>query len=312
MQLYKAFVYRGAAACTLVCVLFLLAVLAPLAAPAAPAAVTQRPDVLALRRSQSLPEPVTYGPPLPLAAPPSAGFQIMLAAVFSTRSPADLSPLPAPLPLAGSPGAEQRLPGSRRRGIMFSPGSAAITLRIEPSTPRLNHGKAIEISFKPGKTCNFGDGQACVYTFRSGDGIPIIYLTIHSGVGGEGQPFRHAVEGTGLNRAADTLPEIQANLEALVGARVVLSQGQKTRRQFELVGAGRLPPDNMAAYIAAPVEQALPLAAEIIPDFQGYLNPENPLIIFETCGWKVNGEPGAEWASATSGSVYIGIIREKP
>lgn len=304
----KAFMRWSVAACGLVGALLLLVGLVP-HVPA-----TRSPDILSAQRSQALPVPALYGPPLPLAAPASPGFRMMLTTIFSGRSLTDRSTpataQKAPLPPVGSPIGASALPGDRRRGILFSPGSATMTLRIEPPTPRFNHGQAVEISFMPGRTCSYGDGRACVYMFSAANGIPIIYLTIHSGVGGEGQAFRHAVEGTGLNRAASTLPEIQANLEALVGARVVLSQGEKTRRQFELVGLGRLPPDRMAAYIAAPVERALPLAAEIIPGFDAFLAPESPLIIFETCGWKVNGEPGAEQASATSGSVYIGIIQE--
>ena len=82
-------------------------------------------------------------------------------------------------------------------GIDFSSSAERIKFEILSPTGDVNQGKPVVLSFIPGNTCIFGDQQACVYPHQAW-GQNMIFLTIHSGVGGEGQEFRHVIEGTGL------------------------------------------------------------------------------------------------------------------
>ena len=37
-----------------------------------------------------------------------------------------------------------------------------------------------------------------------------------------------------------------------------------------------------------------------------------PLLVFETCGWKVTGEAWARGTTSTTASIYLGVIQKKP
>ena len=65
----------------------------------------------------------------------------------------------------------------------------------------------------------------------------MILATVHSGIGGEGQALRSALEGTGINRAAFPLDVVQRKLEALRGAQVALNGADA---ELRVLGAGRV------------------------------------------------------------------------
>ena len=203
-------------------------------------------------------------------------------------------------------------PDGKFYGIDFSPGSPQITLRIELANRKLNHSQPLEIRFLPGSQCLFGDGQACVNMYLTPEGQPVIYLTVHSGVGGQAQDFRDLVEGTGFNSAGYALKSVQANLKALAGAKISLLQGQKIRRKLDLAAVGRVPAQGLAHYFEVPIDQALKLAGQYDPALEGYSHPDRPLLVFETCGWKMPGETRPPGTSATSSSVYIGVVQRPP
>jgi hypothetical protein len=197
-------------------------------------------------------------------------------------------------------------------GIDFAPGSPRITLRIDPPGKKVNQGQEITITFLPGSRCYFGDGQACVNSYRAENGQPVIYLTVHSGVGGQGQAYRHALEGTGLNRAAYSLDQVQKNLGFLQGARVTIQQGETTHKGLVLAGAARVPGAGVLDYFSLPVEHGLSAAAAYQPDLEAFARPEQPLLVFETCGWRMPEEAWSPGTSTTSASVYLGVIHAAP
>ncbi len=265
--------------------------------------VSRGADPLAEARSQ--PRPAHVASPPASAELPAETYLTHLALVVAGVPTSDTQSQPAP----SIPDRAEEKP-FHFAGIDFSPGSQPITLRIRPPNKRLNGGEPLEITFTPGETCTFGTGTACVYTYRTPSDVPVIHLTIHSGVGGEAQAFRHLLEGTGLNRALYPLVQVNKNMRQLHGAKVVLRQGKRSGGDLELSGLGRLPPQRMAAYFTTPIEEALIYAAEDIPEFSEFINPRSPLLVFETCGWKMPGEPWSQGVSATSGSIYLAVIQE--
>lgn len=251
---------------------------------------------------------------------PVTGYQAGLAASRATPTPFQpraLTPTPfRPLlhpTRTPEPFFEQTHPPAAQdlspeiSGIDFSPENPEITLRILPQGA-VNGGNPIEIRFIPGERCQFGDHHACVYVYPRQNGGKVIFLTLHSGVGGEGQAFRHALEGTGLNRASFSLERVHANLETLTGAKVHLLQGRKNRKGFTIAALGRIPPGEVQAYFAAPVEEALSRVSDAYPPFDLSFDPAIDLIVFETCGWRMPGEPWAPGVSDTTGSVYVAVI----
>jgi hypothetical protein len=197
-------------------------------------------------------------------------------------------------------------------GIDFSNHNKWVSLQIQPPDTGINRGKPILISFIPGQRCNFGDHHACANTFTTQENGTVIFITVHSGVGGEGQRFRDALEGTGINRAAFPLQRVQANLKALLGAEVALAQGDKVLGGLKLVAIARIPASSLATYFNTPLDQALALAASTDPSLVEGVDPGQPQLIFETCGWKMPGEPWAAGVSSTTGSIYLGVIQKAP
>lgn len=194
--------------------------------------------------------------------------------------------------------------------IDFEDQRERVSIRIQPAGAEVNRGNPISIEFYPGSHCAFGDGYACANVYLAGNGEQVTFLTVHSGIGGEGEPFRRAVEGAWINQALYPLPQVQANLEALTGAKVSLSQGGKSQDGFRLAALVRVPAEGVGAYFRSPVSAALRLAARSNPGLKSYLEPNQPLLVFETCGWKMPGEPWADGVTSTSGSVYLGVIVE--
>ena len=197
-------------------------------------------------------------------------------------------------------------------GIDFSNHKKWVSLQIQPPDTGINRGRPIFISFIPGQRCNFGDHHACANTFTTQENGTVIFITVHSGVGGEGQRFRDALEGTGINRAALPLQRVQANLKALLGAEVALAQGDKVLGGLKLVALARIPASSLATYFNTSLDQALALAASTDPSLVEGIDPGQPQLIFETCGWKMPGEPWAAGVSSTTGSIYLGVIQKAP
>jgi hypothetical protein len=197
-------------------------------------------------------------------------------------------------------------------GIDFSQRDKRIRIAIYPSNKRLHRGKPVVISFLPGKRCRFGDNRGCVTTFTSTGNSEVTFLTVHSGIGGEGQAFRHAMEGTGLVGAAYNLKKIKSNMNAWEGARVVITQGKKRFEGFTLAAVSRVPARRVNDYLGASIPQALAFAAHLDEDLLPLTASGKPLLIFETCGWRVPGERRAARVPISSASIYLGVIQLAP
>jgi hypothetical protein len=221
------------------------------------------------------------------------------------------NPLTHPISI---PPSAQVLPpsGLNQVGIDLRNQRDWIRIKIYPRNRQVNNGQPIVLKFLPGEHCIFGDHHACVTTFLSAKGSPVIWLTIHSGVGGEGQPFRGAVEGTGIDQAAYSLQKITANLQALSGSQVIISQGSTTVRDLSLKATARIPGSMLQGYFNTPLENTLDFSAQVAPELQLVDDSTQPIIIFETCGWRLPGQPWFPGTTDTSASVYLGVIQPSP
>jgi hypothetical protein len=203
-------------------------------------------------------------------------------------------------------------PSSSMFGIDFGNHKDWVRIKIYPPNRRVNNGQPIVLKFLPGEHCTFGDHHACVATFQKPEEAPVIWLTIHSGVGGEGQPFRNAVEGTGINEAAYSLPKTLTNLQILTGSQVVISQGTTTARDLQLQVTARIPGSMLQGYFNTPLENTLDFSSQAAPQLLPMSHPSQPIIVFETCGWRIAGQPWFPGSSDTTASVYLGIIQQAP
>lgn len=194
-------------------------------------------------------------------------------------------------------------------GIDFSRGDTPITIEITPP----GGSNPIRMTFLAGAPCAFSDNRACVHAYTTPRGGKVILLSIHSGVGGEGEPFRQAVEGTWINSASATPQQAEAALAALNGAVVSIRQGDEVAVDgLSLAAAVRIPPANLLDYMNTPVLSALSAAADLKSDLEPFVNPREPVIAFEICGWQLPGEPWAPGVSPASASMYIGVIQDGP
>jgi hypothetical protein len=180
-----------------------------------------------------------------------------------------------------------------------------VVLRITPPGD-LNAGNAIKIAFIPGADCEFGSGRACVSRHRGGQ---VTLLTVHSGLGGEGEAFRSAVEGTGLDLAFFSSARIRHNMQALAGSPARIQSGGLGREDLSLAAVVRIPPARLEEYFGTPFDEALSAAAEDSPELQAALDSGGPLLIFEICGWQIPGEVMAPEVSPTTASIYLGVIK---
>jgi hypothetical protein len=237
-----------------------------------------------------------------LAVPTRTPYQprVTTPTPFQPRPPTAVVVQATPQPPAGFYGLDLEDPSHRVRIWIFPPDR------------RVNQGRPILISFIPGQTCNYGDNRGCVNVYPMGSGVEATFITVHSGVGGEGQAFRNAVEGTGINSASLSLKEIRVNLKALDGAEVAIIQGKHRYEGFTLSVAARIPPKFMRTYFEAPIQEALLFASTVDERLRSASQGSLPLLIFETCGWKVPGEPWARGATSTTASIYLGVIQKKP
>ncbi len=193
-------------------------------------------------------------------------------------------------------------------GIDFA-SHEKVTITIYPPDKKVNRGKPIRMSFIPAGNCRFGTKKACVYAYKPSVTGNVIILTVHSGVGGQAQSFRHALEGTGINRAGLGLEAVQRNLKGLNGAEVVIEQGGRKVSQRLVDGLVRIPARALGRYFRAPMAKILEVAADFNPRAVTWVIPQAPILVIETCGWKMNGEAGSQNASDTTGSIYLAVIR---
>jgi hypothetical protein len=211
-----------------------------------------------------------------------------------------------------SPAPDISVPSLNFLGIDFGNQKDWVRIKIYPADRRVNNGQPIILKFLPGKHCIFGDHHACVASFQRSGEAPVIWLTIHSGVGGEGQPFRNAVEGTGINRAAYSLQKTLTNLQALSGSKVVISQGKTSVRGLSLLQTARIPGSMVQGYFDTPLEDTLNFSSQIAPELLPVSHPTQPILVFETCGWRIPGQPWFPGTSDTTASVYLGVIQPSP
>lgn len=245
------------------------------------------------------------GPPRPIA------ISVMSPLFFDDSLTATPFQPRHPTPVYSSELESKLSPTFDFQGINFRSRADWFRISIDPPSPSVNQGNPINLTFLPSETCDFGDQQACVSSHSLGQ-QNLVFLTIHSGFGGEGQAFRHAVEGTGINKAAFSLAKVDANLNSLQGAQVSITANGDETGGFAVRGVMRIPAAQVDAYFDLPIAEALKLAASLNPDILSTIDQSQPLLIFETCGWKIPTEPGADSVSNTTGSVYIVVIQPAP
>lgn len=274
---------------------------APIATPATPTAT--QPTAIATQR----PSPGGYG------------YLDWLVSLFTPprSTPTPFQPLP-PTPTfveAQPTGVNASDPADEAtgfNGIDFSNPWERIRIKIYPPNWQINSGKPIVIAFNPGQTCQFGDRQACINTFTAKQGGETTFVTVHSGVNGEAEPFRRAVEGFDFDQAGFPLRKIQARLRDLQGADVEIVQGDTVVSGLMLSVAVRVPPKFMDDYLNAALPDALSMAAAINPSMNDSLAPAEPQVVFETCGWKMPWEPWLPGMTSTNASIYLGVIQKRP
>jgi hypothetical protein len=194
-------------------------------------------------------------------------------------------------------------------GIDFNDTSAWITLIITPPNNQVNQGHPIRIKFLPGSTCDFGTHRGCISTFQSGNS-GVIFVSVHSGMGGEGQDFRNSVEGTSINSAWFPVDQVLRNLNSLAGAQVSISQSGHTV-DAQLARAARVPAQGLQGYLNTPVENALSYASAYDHGLDAFAPPNQPILVFETCGWRMLSENWNDAVSDTTASIYLGVIQQR-
>lgn len=241
--------------------------------------------------------------------------------LHSTSTPTPFQPLSPTHPLAYSPTVtpqpvvEQTIPAAPSLnfyGIDFSNGEKRIRIKIIPKDRKVNAGEPIIISFLPGEKCDYGDQHACIHAYQTDSKSSTIFITTHSGISGEAEEFRYAVEGMGLNRPGFSLARVRNNLSRLRNADVIISQAGIEIKGLKLTAAGRVPATGVERYFSMPIEQALKTASTMDPRLIKFVNPDQLQLVFETCGWKMPSEPWATGVTSTTGSVYLGVIQKGP
>ena len=181
-------------------------------------------------------------------------------------------------------------------------GGQWIDLWIQSRSGNFYNGHPLNVGFFPGSVCNFGDRRACTSLHDQGR---VLLFTIHSGVGGEAQALRNAIEGTGLNRAGFSLAETSQQLEYLIGADVVIQQGGWTGRDYRVEAAVRIPPEQLETYFSLPFMDAVGWASRWDARLNQFVEGDGALIFIETCGWRMPGEAWGPLVNDTTGSIYL-------
>lgn len=263
---------------------------------------------LLANRPAGLPAAADSQPPPPAAAPTPTPFQprppgrAYLPVMSAAAEPQPDSPAQpggntsAELPTAAPP------PAHFARELLDFPAVKAV-LRLGP-VAGLNDDKNIRIAFTPAADCPLNSGKACVTAHRAGQ---VILLTVHSGGGGQGEAFRAAVEGAGLDTAAFSLARIRANLALLAGAPADYKLGAGAWLPLRLAAVTRIPPAQVETYMRLPVDDALRLVSETDPAARAALDSGQPLLLFEICGWYLPGEDWSPGETLTSASIYLGF-----
>lgn len=194
----------------------------------------------------------------------------------------------------------------RWHGLQLSAAGGPLRLVIAPPAA-VNWGNPVEVAFQVGYPCEYADHRACLSAHEDGR---LLLATVHSGVGGEGDLLRHAIEGTGFNRAGYDLGRISANVAGLVGAPLRAEQGGVTVN-LRVVAAGRVPAVSVQEYFSLPFDEALALAGLNLEEELAQARAgESALLVIETCGWRHPDEPWAPGISDTTGSVYLVVFGE--
>jgi hypothetical protein len=224
----------------------------------------------------------------------------VLAARRAARLPAPLArePTAAPTP---EPAGQTVTDGWRWWGLDFAPGAPETSLAVDAP------GGALEISIRPGDTCQYWDHRACV-SLHLVSGAPVLLASVHSGLGSEAEALRFAMEGMGLNRAVVPLDEIQARLAGLQGAGITLEQENLPPIKLRVLAALRIPAARLEEYFSEPFDTVLTQAASQQASLSEALG--RPLLVVETCGWWHPEEAWAPGVTSTSASVYLLVMGE--
>lgn len=190
-------------------------------------------------------------------------------------------------------------------GIDFASGSAPITVVFNTDPAKVHLERVTEIQFSTGSECAFGEGKACVYTFMTSQGGKVLFASVHSGVGGEADALRDLIEGTGINQGLLGVNEVAERMEAIKGAEVAIRQGDEAVTGLALIDLVRISPEDLATYMALPVEKVLDYAVQTAGLDPAFLSED--LLILETCGWKLPGEDHYNLDS-TSSSIYLALM----
>ena len=75
-----------------------------------------------------------------------------------------------------------------------------------------------------------------------------------------------------------------------------------------MAGSGRIPAQGVSEYFASPIARSLEIAAGYAELLAWAVDPGLPVIVFETCGWRMRGEPGSKSLANSTASVYLGVI----
>ncbi len=239
-------------------------------------------------------------PPVLAAAAPGP---IQRATPFQPNAPT--ATVPAPTPTLLPTGAPETPRVAAFDWLRESEESGKVRLVIQPPSG-VNGGREIKSTFILSSACDYGTGRACLSTHRAGQ---VTLLTIHSGLGGEGEALRTAVEGTGLNMAFFSLERIRRNMDALAGSPVTLRSEQGSRDDLELAALVRVPPARLEAYFQQPFDEALDAAEMDNPGLADVLDEAEDWLVFEICGWQLPGEGWFPGVTPSTGAIYLGFIR---
>jgi hypothetical protein len=240
--------------------------------------------------------------PLTFSEPEPPNYKVYLPIVSTNESNNEASPIQVPDDQRSSSVTQE----DPLFDINFKEGSPPLTLVFNPDIEQNHAITPVEITFLPGKQCNFGDGYACINEFRASIGNRIIFVSVHSGYGGEGDELRNLFEGTGINMGLFE-PGIVLNIiQSLSGTAVEIAQGDTKINGLALTSITRIPPEHFTAYTALPIEEGLDYAVQNNLLDPNLLNQD--LLIIETCGWRLPGETQLGGLNATSNSVYLVLV----
>lgn len=265
---------------------------------------TQSEQQLRASLARLLEQPTPFQPLAATALLPSPA---SLATQPPTAAPTTTPVFAAP-PTRRAPSYVVVEPSLEFHGIDFA-SRKKVTITIYPPNRKVNRGKPIRLSFIPAENCRFGTRKACAYAYKPTLDGNVIILTVHSGVGGQAQALRHALEGTGINRAGLSLEVVQRNLKSLSGAQVTIEQGDRQVKGVFVDGLVRIPARALERYFRVPLAKILNVAADIDGRAEPWVETSQPILVIETCGWKMSGEAGSQNVSDTTGSVYLTVIR---